>query len=195
MGILATLPGRLRESVEKELAPDERVVWMEMPCARFFTPKATGTFLFGIPWTAFSVFWMYSVWSVDRPEVQAVTSWGSLIGLPFVLIGVFMLLAPVLSYRIARRSVYVITDKRALSFEDEWGMTVRSFTPDKLKDTFRRERRSGYGDVIISFMEWEDSHGDRRKEDIGFTDIRDPKYVEDLLRDLASRARHPSFRC
>ena len=189
MPIVASLPNRLREVVEQELAPDERIVWMEMPAPHFFTPKSTGMFLFGIPWTGFALFWTYSVAQFEMPDFSSPASLGSLFGIPFVVIGILMLLAPIWSYQASRRSVYVITEKRAISFEYGMGMTIRSYSPAQLQETFRRERQNGYGDVVITYAEWEESEGgERHKTDVGFMDIRDPKYVEDLLRGLAAKA-------
>ncbi|HRI87939.1 MAG TPA: hypothetical protein PK869_06735 [Candidatus Hydrogenedentes bacterium] len=40
-----------------------------------------------------------------------------------------------------------------------------------------------------TFEAWKDSDGDRHREDLGFKDIRDPQYVESLLKNLAQQAR------
>ena len=188
MAITTHLPGRLRAAVERELAPDERIVWMEMPVARFFTPKATATMLFGIPWIAFCLFFLYEVSGIDGPERTGISNVALLLSAPFLLIGVFMLLAPLLSHYMARNSAYVITERRAVTFDYLWGMTVRSYTPDKLKNVFRREGRNGLGDVVIAHEDWTDMDGDRRREDLGFKDVRDAKHAEELLKQLASRA-------
>ena len=188
MAITANLPSRLRAAVERELAPDERVVWMEMPVARFFTPKATATMLFGIPWIAFCLFFLYEVSAIDAPGQYTVSNTALLISAPFLMVGVFMLLAPLLSHHMARNSAYVITEKRAVTFDYMWGMTVRSYTPDKLKNVFRREGRGGLGDIVIAHDEWTDMDGDRRREELGFKDVRDAKRVEELLKNLASKA-------
>lgn len=188
MAITATLPGRLRAAVEREVAPDERIVWMEMPAARFFTAKATTTMLFGIPWTAFCLFFLYEVSSIEAPERTVISSVGLLLSAPFLLIGAFMLMAPLLSYRMARNSAYLITDQRAITFDCGWNMTVRSYPPEKLQNIFRREGRNGLGDIVISFHEWTDMDGDRHRDDLGFKDVQDAKRVEALLRNLASKA-------
>jgi hypothetical protein len=58
------LPRRLKEKVERELEPGERIEWIEKPAPRFFTPVTTGAFLFGIPWTAIVLVWQCPLESI-----------------------------------------------------------------------------------------------------------------------------------
>jgi hypothetical protein len=44
-----SIPNSLQEIVARELEPGERLEWIGMPRPVFFTPMATGAFLFGIP--------------------------------------------------------------------------------------------------------------------------------------------------
>jgi len=187
--IVEEIPHGLRETLVRELAPDEYVVWSEMPAARFFTPGSTASVVFAIPWIGFTLLWMQGVSASEDPQRNSILTGWPLLGLPFLIVGCFILLAPLWTYRMARRSLYVITNRRAISFEYGWGMTIRSYPPDKLKNVFRRERKHGRGDVVIAFEAWKDSDGDRHREDLGFKDIRDPQYVESLLKNLAQQAR------
>jgi len=146
------VPYTLREWVDREVGPDERLQWMDMPAPRFFTGTSIGAFLFAIPWTGFAVFWtVTAAWGTrqasDTGGSGAVAILFPLFGVPFILIGLGLFFSPLWAYRKARRTVYVITDRRAILFEGGWSTTVRSFPPDQLRDVFREERRDGSGDT------------------------------------------------
>lgn len=98
-----------------------------------------------------------------------------------------MLFSPLWAYRKAFKTVYVITNKRAITFDGGWSTTIRSYTPDQLKDIYRKEKRDGSGDVVISRRAWRDSDGDRQNEELGFLRIRNPKQIEQMLKKLAER--------
>jgi len=183
------MPQELQERVERELEPGERIEWLGMPIPRFFTPMATAVFLFGIPWTAFALFWTVAAGlgsTLLQGGLGPFTLF-PLFGIPFVLIGLGMLSSPLWAYRKAGKTVYLITDRRAITFDGGWSMTIRSYPPAKLQDVFRREKSDGSGDVIIARRAWRDSDGDRHMEELGFLRITDAKAVEDILKRLAAK--------
>lgn len=187
------VPYALREWVDREIEPGERLQWMDVPAPRFFTGPATAAFLFGIPWTAFAVFWtVMAAWGTRQAAhtgaPRAFSILFPLFGVPFILIGLGMLSCPFWAYRKARRTVYAITDRRAILFEGGRSLTVRSFPPDKLRNVFRKERKDGSGDVIFYCRTRRDSDGDRHAQDVGFLRIRNAKAVEDLIQELAKTA-------
>lgn len=182
----ASIPRHLQDLVERELEPGEEVVWSGMPKPRFFTPAATAAFLFAIPWTAFAVFWMYGASGFKRPDFSSPEAFFPLFGVPFVLVGLAMLSSPLWARRNSGKTVYVITSQRAITFVGGWGTTIRSYPPEKLQDTYRREGRDGTGDVIIAHRAWRDSDGDRRSEQLGFLRVRNAKEVEKLLNELSA---------
>lgn len=83
-----------------------------------------------------------------------------LFGVPFLLIGTRMLPFPLWAYRNSLKTVYLITNRRAITIDGAWSYTTRSYTPEKLADVFRREHRDGTGDVVVSRNSWRDSDGD-----------------------------------
>ena len=172
----------LRAKVDHELERGERIQWIDMPIPRYFTGAATGAFLFAIPWTAFAVFWMFGSW------YQSESVPFTLFGVPFVLIGIGMLSSPLWAYRKSFKTVYVITDRRAITFDGGWSTTIRSYPPDRLAETYRKEKKDGSGDVIISRSAWRDSDGDRQSEELGFLRISEPKRIEGMLSELAKQA-------
>ena len=182
------IPKELRRKVDDELQPGEFVRWVEQPIPRFFTPASIMTFLFAIPWTSFAIFWMWGASGFELPDLSKGLQpqyLFALFGVPFVLVGFGMLFSPLWVWEAARKTVYLVTDKRAISIQAGRSTTIRSYLPDQLKETYRKERANGTGDVIIAIRRWNDSDGDQRTEEIGFMGVSNPREVENILKQLA----------
>jgi hypothetical protein len=183
------LPTELASLVDAELAKGERIDWIGRPIPSRLARSTLPIVLFGIPFTAFSLFWMSAACgSVLRaPSRRGV--FFVLWGIPFVLIGLCMLTSPFWMYRKALRTVYAITDRRALTIEGGlWGrVVVRSFEPASLAALSRTQHADGSGNLVF---QREYRPGGRRGQfvDLGFLAIPDVKEVEDRLRKLVRRA-------
>ena len=180
----------MRNKLEMELRSGERMIWSAQPIPKSFQRGSWGLVLFGIPWTAFSIFWVgaasFGTWKVGN-------GWFSLFplfGLPFVLIGIGMLTSPYWMRKKATRTLYAITDQRAIVLSQGFRgrMTIQSFAPTELQSTSREENNDGSGDIIFTTRTWRDSDGDRRTQRTGFTGVPDVKRVEELIRELALKA-------
>ena len=187
------MPHELRDKVDRELESGEQVQWLQMPVPRYFTPAATAGFLFGIPWTAFAIFWTVgAAWGTSKAGDAGPFRAFPLFGVPFILVGLGMLSGPIWAYRKALKTVYVITNRRAITFDGGRTVTIRSYPPERLTDVYRKERKDGTGDVIISRRAWRDSDGDRQSEELGFLRVREPKTVGVMLKHLAEQAASPN---
>lgn len=183
------LPRHLRDVIEREMEPGERLEWSGAPVPTCFVPQALGAFLFGIPWTAFSLFWTTMAFAgttnggndIGLPAVFA------LFGLPFILVGIGLLSSPLWAYYSARKTAYAITDRRALVIKAGRSLVIRSFPPAELSGIYRKEKRDGSGDIIIAQRIWRDSDGDRQSDEVGFMRVRDVIYIERRLKELAQR--------
>jgi hypothetical protein len=108
----------LRDTVSREIGA-ETVLWAHAPGVWAYGRRHCKTSLFGIPFTAFSVFWTLAAsgrlesFGPEKSAPPFFTWWG----LMFVGVGVAMLLAPLLAGIKAGRVYYVLTDKRAIIFE------------------------------------------------------------------------------
>ena len=181
------IPKELRRKIDDELQPGEPIRWVEQPIPRFFTADSIESVLLGIPWTSFSIFATWYTLGYKLPDLREGLQpqyLFALFGVPFVLIGFGMLSNPIWVWQAARKTVYLVTDKRAISIQGGWSTTIRSYLPDQLKDVYRKERADGTGDVIIAIRRWKDSEGDQRSEEIGFLGVRSPRGVENMLRQL-----------
>ncbi len=180
------IPLHLQDIINRELEPGERIEWLDMPKPRFFTPASTGAFLFGIPWTAFALFWTAgAAWGVSESDTgPGLFNFFPLFGVPFILVGIGMLSTPIWVYRNARHTVYVITDRRAIIISGSRSITVHSLSPEQLQNISRCERRNGTGDVLFDISQ-KNSDSQGRSEVVGFMRIVDPQAVEQKLKKLA----------
>lgn len=187
----STISRKLNDAVERELESGETVSFIETPQPRFFTTASTGVFVFAIPWTLFALFWVAGAAGFKVPDFKNGADLFPLFGVPFVLIGFAMLSSPIWTYRNAYKTVYVITDRRAISIVGGFRTTIRSFFPDDLGDLHRTQRSDGSGDVIVGTTTKWDSDGDAYSTPYGFLGVKNAKATEDRLRQLASIARAP----
>lgn len=171
----------LAEKVIRELAPGEIIQWREQPIPWFFSRWSAATFFFAIPWLAILALMHWNS-SLMMPAGPTGIDWFEV---PFVLAGVGMLATPLWVYRKSRTTVYVITNKRAFILEASWKTDVESFGPERLQEITLREARNGTGDVILGQRTTYDSDSGSYTFDIGFMRVREPRMVEDRLRNLA----------
>jgi len=182
------IPRGLRDMVDREMDQGEQLVWAGQPNPRRFVLRALPTMLFAIPWTAFAIFWMWGASGFGEPsDMSWPRSMFALFGLPFVLIGLGMLSAPLWAIRKARRTVYAVTDRRAILFLGGWGTTVRSFGPDRMGGLRRRQRADGSGDILFEPSPPFADGAHSRMAEGSFFGIANVKEVESLLRDLADK--------
>ena len=181
------IPKELRRKIDDELQPGELIRWVEQPIPRFFTADSIERVLLGIPWTSFSIFGTWYTLGYKLPDLREGLQpqyLSALYIMLFVLIGFGMLSSPIWVWQAARKTVYLVTDKRAISIQGGRSTTIRSYLPDQLKDVYRKERGDGTGDVIIAIERWKDSEGDQKSKEIGFLGVRSPRGVENMLRQL-----------
>ena len=186
-----TLPRDLRSQVELELQSGERLVWMEQPIAGRLARSSIGLVIFGIPWTAFSIFWVtMAAKGISKSGVGPIGWLFPLFGVPFILIGIGMLSSPYWARRRAERMAYVLTDRRAMIIQGGWrgSVNVRSFEPSALKgDLQRKQHADGSGDLIFTQELRRGSKGREYTTNVGFLAVRDVKAVEEMVRALAQK--------
>ena len=137
-----SIPQPLRDKVDRELENGERIEWIGMPKRVFFTPASSAAFLFGLVWTAFALFWVAGAAGFKIPQFNRGFDWFPLFGIPMFLIGFGLLSVPIWAYKSACKSVYVITDRRAITFIGGWSTTIRSFPPENLPTSIAKKNRT-----------------------------------------------------
>lgn len=172
-----------QQTVQAQLESGERLLWHGRPDPKRQLFGALLIMLFGIPWTAFSVFWVGAASGLFWGERQI--GWFSLFGLfgvPFVLVGLGMLTAPYWTYRTAQRTVYALTNRRALIISGDRTRKIQSFAGTDIDLIERTERADGKGDVMFATVA-----NDKNLQRVGFLGITDARRVERLLLDHFKR--------
>ncbi len=180
---ILTLPEEAQARIRQELRAGESLRWAETPKPKFFTSSTLPMVLFAIPWTAFSIFWMCGAAGFKVPDFSGPGSFFPLFGLPFFFIGMGMLLSPLFHYRRMKKTIYAVTNYRALIISS----TIRSFYKNELGSIVRKNRRDGRGDVIFS-SEVHSSRNGTHRVDIGFINITNPREVEGHLHRVEASA-------
>ena len=183
------LPPDVARWVEAELQSGERVVWSGQPIASRFARRSMGAVLLGIPWTALAIFWMAMAIGFKMPDFSHGFDLSPLfgpllIGVPFVLAGFGMLSSPYWMMRKARKTAYIITDRRAivLAGGPRGSTVIRSFVPDRLKDIRLVQKADGTGDIIFERTWALDDHGmQTSRTDHGFLAIADVRSIEQTI--------------
>ncbi|MDP4779650.1 MAG: hypothetical protein NWS16_05385 [Akkermansiaceae bacterium] len=184
------LPPDISSLVDIELRGGERVTWTGQPLPSRFARRSIGIVLFGIPWTAFALFWIAGASGFKMPDFSQGFGLFPLFGVPFVLIGFGMLSSPIWMRRKARRTAYVVTDQRAIVFAGGvfGSTTIRSFKPEQLNDIRRVQKPDGTGDLIFERTWASDGEGGKQSTDHGFLAIANVREVEAMITRLTQQA-------
>ena len=112
-------------------------------------------------------------------------------GVPFICIGLGMLTAPYWAARAARRTIYAITDRRAIAWQAKgWGkVEVHNFQPERLTSMTRTQRPDGGGDLVFEQFEERKGSGTTTVKR-GFMAVQRVQGVEDVIRETLLEPRH-----
>ena len=180
------IPSRLQELLARELERGERVAWQARPRPLPRALASWGTFVFGIPFFAFSVFWTWGATGGfnDRRtgDHAAFSTFALLWGSMFVVGGASMLLSPLWAWWVARRTLYAVTDRRAIHIQVPLRRAIiQSFAGERLAAVVRREGPNGAGDLIFEREASKGSKGRTVYRDVGFFGLEDARGVQQLL--------------
>jgi hypothetical protein len=170
--------------VTSQLDPGEGVLWTGAPNPTRLALSSIPAAIFGIPFTGFAVFWMYMAFSMTSRSSPAGGAWSlfPLFGLPFLLIGLGMLTAPLWAYLAAGRTVYAVTNRRALILSRIVSTMVKSFTHEDIHELEHVERAGGSGDLYFGSRLVYGKGGRVSRVRVGFIGIPDVRTVEQLIR-------------
>jgi hypothetical protein len=162
--------------VAGELSTGERLVWIGQPRLDLAVRPAWFLIPFGVLLTTIALVWTL---------MTLVLTFGILApcGLPFIAVGVLFMFSPLWLRAMARRTVYALSDRRAILWQPGWfgQVSVQSFTASGLGQMSRLERPDGSGDLVFQVYTTgvgENAHTVRR----GFMGIDHVRDVEELVR-------------
>ena len=144
--------------LSEQLFPDERLIWSGQPVAGLRL-RGSDWFLipFSIFWTAFSLIWMGGAYFTGAPIIFCL--WG----VPFVLIGLFLLVGRFFADARARaRTCYGVTSERILILGGLFNRQIKSLLLQSLTDVTLNERKDGIGTITFGptwFINSQDASG------------------------------------
>ena len=166
-----------RQMVECNLMQKEEVLWVGKPVPRLFCGGSLGSFIFSLPWLAFISFWTFMA-------AQASLAFAAF-SLPFWCIGIGLFSSPWWGLRKQRRTVQVITNRRAMELYPGLFGSMKSHVwplePGMVKSC--TVRKDGSGDLILGYEERHSKHGTRTVAQ-GFMNVPDVRRVEQFLYEL-----------
>lgn len=193
-GALLKLPKEQRARLARELGRGEIVLWAAVPDWRSAIPAVLLKLVFALVVMGFVLTWeglafgfFWDAWfGANRSRTPPVfAAIFALFGLPFLLIGLAGLGAPVRTLREARSTLYAVTTKRVLVLVGQPGGRTQSILPSGIR---RIERRSApvVGNLITLVHGVEtDPEGDK-VESTWLYGVADAAGAEAALRMLAA---------
>lgn len=140
------------EKAQPELMSGEQLVWAGKPDPRvIFHYEDWSMIPFSLLWGGFAIFWTTfasGILSWDLKWRGTFGSFGLIWGLPFVVIGQYMIWGRfVHDAWLKRRTYYAIKNRRVLIIQEAWGTKVRSWFPLEAQEISREG--SGRGTVWL----------------------------------------------
>jgi hypothetical protein len=178
--------GATPDAIARRLAPGERLVWWDRPDPmRYARREANFGTLFGVFFFLFAIFWMSMAFRAPGPFF--------LFGVPFVLIGLWMVTAPLRAYRNAGTTAFALTDKRALIVT---GPKVTARPLDHVDYVETESIADGSGNVLflnepVSFVPWQ-GNAQQMMRKSGFIAIADAERVGQEMLSLMEKRRSPA---
>ena len=187
--IIPPLPLSIRQALDTAVG-GERILWAAQPGGnRQLT--GFGICLFAVPWTVFALCWESMAimpWFASKGMPEAMMwSFGGvfpLFGLPFILVGFWMLYQPIRAILRAKQTVYALTERRLISLVIGPKTEMTSVIADRIGPISSSAGRVGWGRMSVQTHSRIDSEGDRITERLEMTGIPDVAGLERRLMEL-----------
>jgi hypothetical protein len=193
------------QKLQPELLSGESIYWAGMPNPQvIFHSDDWGMIPFSLLWGGFTIFWeadALGLWnSAPRSSAEAVSTFASLWGIPFVMIGQYMIWGRfVVDAWLKRRTYYAVTNRRVLILQEGWKRKTNFVFLESLPELSREGTSIGtlwLGPKSSPFAQ-------RRGLNFNFSrfyledstpvlaDIDNVDYVQRLILDLREKSRAP----
>ncbi|MCP4710062.1 MAG: PH domain-containing protein [Planctomycetes bacterium] len=176
-------PNDLQMILDGEVDKDEELIWQGQPNPKRFLLFTIPIVIFGVIWTGMLIFMLTMALGFGNGGPGMLIL---LFLIPFFLVGAGMLSSPYWAMRASKKTIYAVTDKRAIIIKKGWSTRIQSVRPEKLVNISKRIRGDGSGDLIFSqcTVYSRDSSGDLRVSNVGFYGVEQVNEVEDILEKL-----------
>ncbi len=171
--------------VQRTLDLNERLVWCGKPVPKGFSKATLSMMLFGLPWTAITMtvsgVFMYQFWGKPCNEPLPFRIGMTCFFIPFWLVSIGMLGAPLWSRLRQRRWLYAVTDKSARIVG---AFRTASWRRREISVPDRADHRNGLTDLIFASAAYTVNG---RHPPVGFLNLPtfEADAAEQALRELA----------
>jgi hypothetical protein len=144
----------LQKDLRDALQPVERVLWSGFPRqGLLFRPADIFLIPFSLLWGGFAIFWEIGVIFGEPDTPDRFDPWDKffvLWGIPFVLIGLYLIFGRFIEDMARRaRTIYAVTDRRAILLTNFLGHNVRSLHLQGLSDINLSKKPDGLGTIVF----------------------------------------------
>ena len=182
---MSNIPEKLQELVNAQLMDDETIQWVDQPLSNYWSVGAMIAFGLGIYFTVTSIFpILLFVTGVLSAFPIFANIFDVILGFMqvciYVLLGPFLLFFSLKTRRTAKRTIYVITNRRVIIIQKGRSLFNITYYPKDFGENMRCEERvHGVGDIY--FLGGEGSFPWYKA---GLMNILNVKEVERMLQDL-----------
>jgi len=149
-------PNEAQQRAQSELQSGESLYWTGTADPVRASLSALPAAIFGIPFAGFALFWVTQAYqatsmmskSAHNPLVSGFRVF-PLFGLPFLFVGLGIILAPLWAFLKSGNTVYAVTNQRVMIITGGSTRSVKSITPADILSIDHRERPDGSGDIVI----------------------------------------------
>ncbi|MFZ1741477.1 MAG: hypothetical protein WAT93_01415 [Pontixanthobacter sp.] len=181
-------------ALKAELRRSERILWQSSQNPQSYK-SAMAVWGFAVLWTAFACFWTTAAWFMTRAGNQPLDGMAylfPLFGVPFILVGLYMLVRPFLSRTAAKRTVFAVTNERVIKLLKGKGVIVESVSIDRIGSLFRVDGEQERGTLQINLTGKAAQDGEPAGNHFFLRDVDNVKAAESRIREMLERAKHPS---
>jgi len=150
--------------IREELLPEEKILWADQPLpGRLFSPADLFLIPFSLFWLGFSIFWMVMASAGARTAPGSIGIIFPLFGLPFVLIGLYLVFGRFIYTHYRRKNtLYAVTDQRIIIMNRMFNKTVRSEKINSITTIDKYVRRDGSGTISFGMMPYPTEYSNSR---------------------------------
>ena len=180
-----------RTEIDAELQPGETLLWAGKPLASHMALQNRQALVTGVLALAAVYVVLTGVAAASIFNFFIFGCGFTWLAALFMLLPVYYFARPVSDYLAAGRTIYAVTNRRALIIKPRFGgRTVQSY--NRIQQIERRELSGGKGDLIFA-SEPQPARSRTKASKVGFFGITNPRAVEQLMLGIPGDARHSEF--
>jgi hypothetical protein len=144
----------LQQELRETLEPEEQLLWSGFPHQGLvFHPADMFLIPFSLLWCGFAIMWEATAILGERDVPDQFNLWDKffvLWGIPFVLAGLYFVFGRFIADSARRaRTIYAVTDRRAILLTNFFGHNVRSISLSGLNEINLSKKSNGFGTITF----------------------------------------------